>query len=77
MCCTPSISIVTQSLSMELILPPEMRHSSRQRGGAQRQQRRRDGDGHPGSIAHMPLVPARLGVVRDAWARRRGPLFVC
>src|SRR5258708_2775165 len=27
MCCTPSISIVAQSVCMEVILPPEMRHS--------------------------------------------------
>ena len=27
MCCTPSISIVAQSLCMAVILPPEMRHS--------------------------------------------------
>src|SRR5436190_10033273 len=28
MCCTPSISIVAQSLCKAVILPPEMRHSS-------------------------------------------------
>ena len=27
MCCTPSISIVAQSICMAVILPPEMRHS--------------------------------------------------
>jgi hypothetical protein len=29
--CTPSISIVAQSLCMAVILPPEMRHSERRR----------------------------------------------
>jgi hypothetical protein len=38
MCCTPSISIVAQSVCMAVILPPEMRHS---RGAVQVIQRAR------------------------------------
>ena len=62
MCCTPSISIVAQSVSMAVILPPEMRPSSR---GALPQTRI--------DVAQMPERDAGMAVYGEGHSRPAQP----